>query len=146
MSSIWATSSPYFAFQSGAPLVVVWVRTTSESLVSMMNTTTSGSRRAISWVACFGQSKNPGVVSPLDTRESNTAWTIPVLPAVVPSAGPSDPARESPPIQSRSGASGVSGDRHVDAGSDTGGREVGPRRAANVGVRASELETGQVFV
>ena len=99
----------------------------------MMNTTTSGSRRPISWVACAGQSKNPGVVSPLETRESKTGCTIPVLPAVAPSAGPSEPARESPPIQSRSGESEVSGDRHADT-AGVKGVDVGTRRMADTGV------------
>jgi hypothetical protein len=99
----------------------------------MMNTTTSGSRRPISWVACAGQSKNPGVVSPLETRESKTGCTIPVLPAIVPRAGPREPARESPPIQSRSGESEVSGDRHADTAGVTG-RVVGARRRADTRV------------
>ena len=51
-------------------------------------------------------------MSPLDTRESNCGCTTPVPPAMVPSAGPSDPARESPPIQRRSGSASVSGERH----------------------------------
>jgi hypothetical protein len=59
---------------------------------------------------------------------------------MLPSDGPSEPANESPPIQSRRGAAGVSGDRHrtlalagVDvavAGSLPGGS---PARAASVG-------------
>jgi len=44
--------------------------TAVQSLVPMMNTTTSGSRRAISVVAWSGHSKKPGSERPLDTRES----------------------------------------------------------------------------
>src|SRR6476661_1314811 len=78
----------------------------------MMNATTSGLRRAISWVACLGQSKNFGLASPLDTRESYTGATTPVAAVVLPSDGPSEPARELPPIQSFSGVGVVSGDLH----------------------------------
>src|SRR5680860_1351950 len=42
------------------------------SFVSMMNTTASRSSRVISLVACSGQSKNSGLVRPLEGREHAT--------------------------------------------------------------------------
>src|SRR5690348_14871129 len=65
---------------------------------------------------CWGQFTKSGDNSPLETRESKTGWTTPLLPARWPSDGPSDPASESPPIQSRKGSPGFRGARHVCAG------------------------------
>src|SRR4051812_15509396 len=73
----------------------------------MTKTTASGFRDASCSRACFGQSKKSGVSSPLDTRESYCGATTPVFAVSSPSEGPTDPARESPAIQSRSGASGL---------------------------------------
>jgi len=46
-------------------------------------------------------------MSPLPTRESYCGCTTPVAAVISPSDGPSAPASESPPIQSRIGANGV---------------------------------------
>src|SRR5437762_2935114 len=64
---------------------------------------------------CWGQFTKFGESSPLETRESKTGCTTPVDPARWPSDGPSDPASESPPIQSRKGSTGSRGARHVCA-------------------------------
>src|SRR5205823_13310890 len=80
---------------------------------------------------CWGQFTKSRDNSPLDTRESKTGCTTPLLPVRWPSDGPSDPASESPPIQSRNGSPGVRGVRHVCAGAAPGaGALVGPAREA----------------
>lgn len=113
-SSICETSWAYPCRQvAGDPAAPVCPDGTIQSLVPMMNTTTSGSRRAISWEACFGQSKKSGFDSPLETRESKYGCTTPRAPVMVPRDGPSDPASESPPIHSRSGAAATRGDRQT---------------------------------
>src|SRR3954451_86473 len=90
----------------------------------MMNTATSGVIVVISFVPSAGQSTKLGFARPLDTREWKYGWTTPVAPASVPSAGPSEPASESPPIHSLSGSALVRLARHgsvatvVDVGLD----------------------------
>src|SRR2546421_11559756 len=79
----------------------------------MTKTTTSGFRRANSSVARGGQSKNSGFDNPLETCDSYTGATTPVAAAGFPSPFPNVDASESPAIQSRSGASAVSGARHA---------------------------------
>src|SRR5438552_6150280 len=96
----------------------------AKSFAPMMNTTISGFQRVSSDAARLGQLKNPGFERPLETCESHTGATIPVSAACLPSAGPSDPASESPPIHNRNGSVGVIRSRHgmrsavvVDVGS-----------------------------
>src|SRR5689334_24789967 len=108
----------------------------------MMSATTSGWSRAISWVACLGQSKNFGFASPLETRESYTGATTPVAAVRLPSDGPREPASESPPIQSLSGALVVNGDRHFGLVSTVvvgWGSVVTGSRAATVGCPVAPL-------
>jgi hypothetical protein len=82
------------------------------SLAPTMNTVTSGLYVTMSSPPRSGQFTKSRDSSPLETRESTTGCTTPVLPASSPSDGPSDPASESPPIQSRSGSPEFSGARH----------------------------------